>query len=166
MNYLNTPLHNVGGMHSVEVVVLLVMLRILAYRIHSFFHLMSMDWVPIICQAYSLIVITIYLVVLYSTVKETVLHFRSLIFNLVWKINSMGTETRRLKVKTQMMTIIVGIEMERVTSIYMQKAKATGLGGYLAVKNKGEDGVKDDHQVSVLGDREQLGITFLDSSGT
>lgn len=104
------------------------------------------------CQEQSLIVMTIYLVALNSTVTETVLHFRGLIFNLVWKINSKGIETRRLEVKTQMMTVIVGIEMERITSVYVQEAKATGLRSYLVVENKGEEGVKDDRQVSVLGD--------------
>lgn len=87
-----------------------------------------------------------------QSVTETVLHFRGLIFNLVWKINSKGIETRRLEVKTQMMTVIVGIEMERITSVYVQEAKATGLRSYLVVENKGEEGVKDDRQVSVLGD--------------
>lgn len=54
-----------------------------------------------------------------------------------------------------MMTVIVGTEMERITSMYMQEAKATGHGGYLVAENKGEEGVKDDVQVSVLGNQEQ-----------
>ena len=69
---------------------------------------------------------------------ETVLHFRSLIFNLVWKINSECTEIRRLGFKTQMMAA--------------SESKSTGLGDYLVVESKGEEGVKDDHQVSVPGD--------------
>lgn len=57
----------------------------------------------------------------------------------------------RVGVKTQMMTIIIDIEMMRVTSMHVQEDKPTGLGDYWVVGSTGEDCVKDDSQVSVLG---------------
>lgn len=51
-----------------------------------------------------------------------------------------------------MMTVTVDIEMDRITSTYVQEVKSTGLGDYLVVRSKGEGGVEGDRQVSVLGD--------------
>lgn len=58
----------------------------------------------------------------------------------------------RVEVKTQMMTVNADIEIERITSAYVQGVKSTGLGHYLVVGHEREEGVMDDLQVSVLGD--------------
>lgn len=58
----------------------------------------------------------------------------------------------RIGIRTQMMTVIVDLEMERITSTYIQEVKSTELGHCLLVGSKREEGVKDDRQVSVLGD--------------
>lgn len=58
----------------------------------------------------------------------------------------------RIGIRTQMMTVTLDLEMERITSTYVQEVKSTGLGHYLVVGSKREEGVKDDRQVSVLGE--------------
>lgn len=51
VNYLKTPLYTIGGIHSIEVVVLLVMLRILGFLLKdSFLHLACVYWAPVTCQ--------------------------------------------------------------------------------------------------------------------
>lgn len=58
----------------------------------------------------------------------------------------------RVEVRTQMMTVTVDLEKERITSTYVQGVKSTGPGHYLVVGSRREGGIKDDRQVSVLGD--------------
>ena len=57
----------------------------------------------------------------------------------------------RVGVNTQMMTIIIDIEMMTVTSMHVQEDTPTGLAVYWVVGSTGEECAKDDSQVSVLG---------------